>query len=898
MKKVLVIAGVAVGSVVALFVAAFIVLSILFPPERIKALVVPPAEQALGRTVALEGTGISVFPALGVQLEGVSIGNTGREGFAERPFVMLDRFVVRMKLLPLLGGKAVIRSIVLDRPDILVEVGPDGSYNFDDLAVLQGGKAAKGKQGRGGPMLPVPLTLESFRIRGGSVMYRDMKDGRVIGVGHIDQRIDLDIDKSLSNVVTTGELTLGDISLRTGEVPEEIKGVTVGLTHDLRLNLTEGTAAVNALRFSVQDIALELTGSIDDLADKPRVDLALRSDTIAVQDIIAEVPRALVPTIGKVRGEGTLAVHMDVRGRITDGRKPAVNGGLALRNVSIRHADFPQSVNDLNAAVSFSEDELSVEKLQLKVGENPIVLRALVKDFGEPRVDMVLKASLDLDDIKDVAALPRGVTVGGRVDADIQAKGEVDPSDPTQLRLDGSVKLDKVRVTTPTLVHPVVTEGTVTLSTKEIGNELAVTIGSSSMRIDADVRDFLGLVLPDSTKKYPRTNVRFKLSSPSINLDDMLVATEAQSTGPDEPRAPSEPVLLLASPLPRVDVRGNIDCAKLVSNGITLTDMSARVTHENDVADVRYDARLYGGTIDVDIHADVRDNTDIRFKAAFDADGVDLNRFVSTYNDRLPPSTPLCRLLRKTDDVLFGTLDLESEFSGRGGTTDEIMRTLRGSVYASAEDGRIASCGLVRRTAKAVEKFHRIDDVRFRTMWTRLQVRDQYVYVDELELQSDEIGDVQATGKLGFDASYDVHLMDRLPKSVSDKVVAAEEKIRGAGKSLVQHIGNDKLAAAAGTLLDRELVPTDRQGRVTLRLTIRGGGNEPLVAFQGFGGRSGGADRNRQSPRQAVEDKVKDDAAKAVGKEAGTVEEKTGEEVRKQAADLGKKAKKALRGLF
>ncbi|MBD3241245.1 MAG: AsmA family protein, partial [Chitinivibrionales bacterium] len=105
MKKVLIIAGIAAGAVVTLFVAAYIVLSVMFPPERIKALVVPPVEKALGRPVALEGTGVTVFPGLGVKLEGVTIGNTARKGFAERPFVKLGQFVVRVKLLPLLGGK-------------------------------------------------------------------------------------------------------------------------------------------------------------------------------------------------------------------------------------------------------------------------------------------------------------------------------------------------------------------------------------------------------------------------------------------------------------------------------------------------------------------------------------------------------------------------------------------------------------------------------------------------------------------------------------------------------------------------------------------------------------------------------------------------------------------------
>ncbi len=890
MNKPLVIAGVAVGAPAVLLVAAFVALSVIFPSSRIEALVVPSVERALGRPVSIQGTGISVFPGPGVRLDGVSIGNTKRTAFAERPFVTVERLVVRVRLLPLLRGKAVIRAIVLDRPDVLIEVDADGSYNFDDVAVLRDGKSREGGTG-GLPMLPLPLTLESFRIRRGSVHYRNMKQGRVIGIGRIDQRIDLDIDRALSEIVSTGELTLRDITVRTAEAPTEIEGVTLGLTHEMRVNPTEGTAAVSSLRISLQHLAFELSGSVRGLTDKPEVDLTLCSDTIAVRDILAEVPHALVPAVGSLTGQGVVVVNMRVAGRVTDGRKPSVNGGLALRNVSVRHADFPRSVKELSGMVSFSEERLSIEQLEAKVGENPVALRGVIEGFDEPRMDMSLKTSLNLDDVKEIVALPEGVEVGGTIGADVRARGGIDLRDPARMRLDGTVELEKVRVVAPALIHPVVAEGTTELAAGDIDNELAVTIGKSSMRIDADVRDFLGLVPVGSVKDRPRTKVRFRVSSPMLDLDDMLVADVEGPTDAAGRTRSSEPALLLASPLPRVDVRGSIACDTFVGNGVTLTDMRARVTHENDIADVSYDADLYGGSVDVDVHVDVRDNRNIAFEAEVEMDEVRLNRFVSTYNDRLPATRPLLRLLRTTDDVFYGRLSLESEFSGRGGTTEQIVRTVRGSVSASAEDGRIATCGLLRRTAKAVEKFYRMDDLRFRALRTSMRVGEQCVYLDELELESRDIGEMQASGKIGFDASYDVRVRNRLPGPVSEKIVASENTLRSAGKGLVRrHIANDKLAAAAGDLLDRTLVPTDRHGRVTLRLAMRGNGSEPRVVFQGF---AGGEERSGQSPDQAAGDREG-----AVGNASGQAGKRAGEDANEEAADLGRKAKELLRGLF
>ncbi len=52
------------------------------------------------------------------------------------------------------------------------------------------------------------------------------------------------------------------------------------------------------------------------------------------------------------------------------------------------------------------------------------------------------------------------------------------------------------------------------------------------------------------------------------------------------------------------------------------------------------------------------------------------------YNDRLPDGIPLNRVLKKTDNVVYGKLNLRTDFRGSGGTAEQIQRTLNGSIYA------------------------------------------------------------------------------------------------------------------------------------------------------------------------------------------------------------------------
>ena len=58
-------------------------LYILLPPQKIVALTLPQAENALGRKITVEGANFRFLPLPGLSLSGLRIGNTAREGFSK-----------------------------------------------------------------------------------------------------------------------------------------------------------------------------------------------------------------------------------------------------------------------------------------------------------------------------------------------------------------------------------------------------------------------------------------------------------------------------------------------------------------------------------------------------------------------------------------------------------------------------------------------------------------------------------------------------------------------------------------------------------------------------------------------------------------------------------------------
>jgi hypothetical protein len=116
---------------VATVVAAGITLKMIFTPEKLRVLIMPKIEEAVGRKVTVNKFSLKVWTGLGVELEGIELANA--KGFAEKPMVKVGSIVLKVNLLGLLKRQLVISSLVVDKPEIMIEKDIKGAFNFDDL---------------------------------------------------------------------------------------------------------------------------------------------------------------------------------------------------------------------------------------------------------------------------------------------------------------------------------------------------------------------------------------------------------------------------------------------------------------------------------------------------------------------------------------------------------------------------------------------------------------------------------------------------------------------------------------------------------------------------------------------------------------------------------------------
>lgn len=891
MGKTTKIIGITLGVILVALTASLLTLWMMFPPEKLKALIIPQVEKALGRKVILEKASLNFFPVMGVNLTGLQVSNTERQGFSDDPFIQVDNLVVQIPLFTLIKKQPEISKILIKKPQLVLEIDSSGQFNYDDLALMPKDKksdqdTAKKSAGKGMIALPVPITLKELTIQDGVFTYRDKRSGQEFIVGDMDQTVRFSIDKQLKDVNTSGDLIFSQVSVKTKEITKPLSNLRITLSHDVQADLVSGKADLKKVRLSFQKVFLNLNGTVSSFNTVPQLDLQIDSDPIEIRDILAEIPRELVPDMARLAASGTAELDLNIKGALEENAKFPLQGSLTIKDGMVKYSDLPKSINKINTSLNFTDNSLDIGNLSMLFGSNPIELKGTVKDFTHPVIDLLVKADVDLGDLKQMASLPDGASLSGKVKTDISAKGVVDPSDPSKLDVKGRADLKDVSIKWPPLVKPAVINGLFTLSSKAIGHNLSLKIGNSSMKMDASINNYLSMVIADSTKKAPRPSIDFKIASPLLNFDEFLppaketADSENKATAKADDNSSGGPLI---APLPGIDMRGTIAASKIVYKNVEMKNMQMKVSVLNDIADLNIKTGFARGTITEKIHADLRNTKYVTINNNLAISEVEVNDLLVRFGNFIKPTNALNRELRNVQNSLYGKLSLKSDLTTSGGTQQELSKSLRGTIDAKLANGKISNSLILNRISGILSKFIEVKDIDFRNLKTTLRIEDETVYFDDFTLQSDLAGDWELRGNVGFDAGLDMNIDHRMTKAASQKVLAVQNTSKSKLQGLLQ---GTKLSSASG-LLDNVGIPSDAEGRITLKIALTGTASDPKPSFSGFGkgSSSSSAVSKQQTPKEQVTQKVKS----TIEQNKATVEKKLTEQKQKLQEELKKK---------
>lgn len=642
-KKILIILG-----SLALLVVLVIGATFLIPADRIGAIAVAHAEEALDREVRVENFSIRLLPRPAVALQGVTISRSARPGTTasasepssepssaassaassqasdERLLMSVDRIDLRPRLLPLLRRNVIVDEVLLDRPRVFLEIDEGGTLDLPTFESDEDAEPATGDS---------EIQIQRFLIRNGSLVYSDANTGADVTLAGIEQQLRLRgsvDDGALALLALRGELSIADID---ADLPEyfafPVRDIGLRLEHDAELNQADDRLDLGQLRLTLQEVPLDVEGTIHALSNPEARQLSLRAgaENIDIARLIASLPPGLLAGLPQgsggdpLRGTAGLAsIAMTISGRAGGEAVPDVDGTLQLDDVALSYGPYAPSgsagnvVGGLDGVITFSMDSVSTPGLTGRLLGEPFELAFNVHDLAEPQGSVALSGAFDLGEANRLGLFPEGMRGSGRVALDVSARGGA--AQPADAEVDGSVQMAGVEMQLPEVLQPIrIDDGEVRFAGLDASAQaLRATMGESDVTLDFRATNWMGLALGDRAR--PGT-VDFDARSTLFDADALLGYDPDKATygellfahlanrplddhgGLTAPQLAEEMGLSLPV-IPDVRADGRIRADRVVSGALTYDEVEATLlTRDGDLEIRPASFRMMGGRVNI-----------------------------------------------------------------------------------------------------------------------------------------------------------------------------------------------------------------------------------------------------------------------------------------------------------
>ncbi len=374
-------------------VAAIFIIPRFIDVQKYKPIIEEKASDATGRVFTMgEDIDVSLFPWVGVKLTDIRLGNP--EGFSQKEMVSVEKFEIRLKVMPLLSRRVEVKTFVLDSPHIYLEKLKNGKTNWENIGGEPGDSKSVPKDKKektqpsaeSGGLSITELVVGNFSISNGQLTYID-------GTTDLKKEIK-DLNLTLSNIGFDTLVNI-DFSANVDGKPISLKGAAGPIGKDPGA----GNIAIDFKLSAMDELEVLLKGNLINPKGKQAFDLDF--------EVASFSPKKLFAAMNQPFPVQTM--------------DPKVLDSVSLKT----------KVKGDPKAVSLSNGELTLDDSKLKFSLSS-------REFNKPNVVF----NLDLDEIDLDRYMPEASQSKGSASTE---SGQTDYKPLRKLILDGDIKVGKLK---------------------------------------------------------------------------------------------------------------------------------------------------------------------------------------------------------------------------------------------------------------------------------------------------------------------------------------------------------------------------------------------------------------------------------------------------------------------
>ncbi|MFO8030579.1 MAG: AsmA-like C-terminal region-containing protein [Cyclonatronaceae bacterium] len=383
MKKLALVLGIIILILLILIVG----LSFYLTDERLRTWVLPVVQDATGRDVQIERlsyTFLSTFPRLGLVIEGLEVPDPREDKLAN-----VDRILVSMNLMPLLGGEVSVHRLQIDRPDFTYMIYRDGTTNLDDFFPEEPDELPEDE------VVELPdLDLSEIIITDARFGMQDYQNRTSVLLEDMDLRSSLQFSDVLESTL---DLTLGRLDV-TLEGQQMVSGLGFSLSQTSVLDLAGEVLNISDGTLNLLGLDLTLEGSVSDWGGgEPLVDMRIESGSDDFSTLLDLVPPEYDELLGDLETGGGLDFVVTLQGRVTEEDVPAFEARAAITDGYIRHSDVPERISDITLRADADNELITINTFEATAGETRLSASAEIRNPLEEGARFSFSGSMNAD---------------------------------------------------------------------------------------------------------------------------------------------------------------------------------------------------------------------------------------------------------------------------------------------------------------------------------------------------------------------------------------------------------------------------------------------------------------------------------------------------------------------
>ena len=435
-KKILKISGISLGSLlIILTVAIAIAIHFVFTPAKLTPVVVNIANQNLNAKLDLGSvdlTFFSSFPRFGLRLtDGTLVSKALRDTSWLRRDTLVTFSKATLVVNPidyLQKQRISIYRLTIDSARVYAHVDKDGRANWDIMPSSTVETPADTTSTDTTRIATGGIDIRRLALRHASVTFDDRQahvfanlwDANLRLQAHLHKGYSmLRIDYSNRNILfwQEGELLANRIATR--------------LQTDLRLIRSQRTLELKDALLDINGIQLDLKGTLrrDTVAKAANVDLQYSLHAPSLETVLRMIPASILKK-RDVNAQGEVTVNGTLKGLYGKKQMPLATLKVDINQASAQYKGMPYGIDEISAdffgQVDLMKKAPSYADLKIfrfRGAHTDILADARIDDLlGDPDITFHTTSTVDLTALSQTFPLQKGVSMGGKLDADIKLR--------------------------------------------------------------------------------------------------------------------------------------------------------------------------------------------------------------------------------------------------------------------------------------------------------------------------------------------------------------------------------------------------------------------------------------------------------------------------------------------